>query len=307
VVKDENTSVWEVLSGAGVHTAGVASHFYFTEERGIRQGFAEFDNEGATNIKDSNPDIASPRIVPRAIAKLGELGKAGGRFALFVHLFEPHSTYVTHDEYPIEGKGLEGLEEKYDYEVKFVDQWVGKLVDGLAAAGLADGTAIVLVSDHGEAFGEHRVGGERMFFHGQTLYDELLHVPIVIIVPGVAPRAVDTPVMLVDVGPTLADLMGAAPAPDWAGKSLVPALAGETLPARPIVAELLPAPAWNHDAKAMIDVDGKTKLVYRVSDNVFELYDLSKDPGEQQNLAATQPEATARMKTAITRWMESQL
>ncbi len=307
VVKDENVSLWEVLSGAGIHTAGVASHFYFTEERGIRQGFAEFDNEGATSIKDSNPDIAAPRIVPRATAKLEELVRGGKRFALMVHLFEPHSTYVTHPEFPIQSRGVEGLEEKYDYEIAYVDRWVGVLVDAVAKAGAAETTAIVIVSDHGEAFGKHRVGGERMFFHGQTLYEELIHVPLIVTVPGVAPRAVDTPVMLIDVAPTLADLLGVAQPPSFTGRSLVPALAGETLPPRPVHAELLPAPSWNHHAKSMLDVDGKTKIIYRVSDNVFELYDLGADPDEEKNLWAERKEDAERMKAAITRWMESEL
>lgn len=300
VILEENTSLWEVLAAAGVHTAGVASHFYFSEERGIRQGFAEFDNDGALSIKDSNADIAAPRIVPRALARLADLKKSGGRFALFVHLFEPHSTYVTHAEYPIQGKGTEGLEEKYDYEVAFCDQWLGKLL-----AGVDDQTAIVLVSDHGEAFGTHKVGGERMFFHGQTLYDELLHVPVMVAVPGVAPRTVDTPVMLVDVAPTVVDLMGATPPASFQGTSLVPALLGEALPARSVRAELLPAPSWNHDARALLDSDGKSKLYYRISENVYELYDLADDPDERKNLIEERRDVADRMKANMARWLES--
>ncbi|MFH1132576.1 MAG: sulfatase-like hydrolase/transferase, partial [Pseudomonadota bacterium] len=134
-LKEEAVTVFEVLKDAGVRTAAVSSHFYFVEKQGITQGVEEWDNSGAKNIKDSNKDIASPRIVPRAIAKLKELAAAKKRFILFVHLFEPHSTYMKHPEYPITKQGVAGLRQKYDSEVKFVDMWFGKLLDGLKEAG----------------------------------------------------------------------------------------------------------------------------------------------------------------------------
>jgi arylsulfatase A-like enzyme len=306
-VLPENVTLFEALRGAGLRTVGEASHFYFTDARGITQGFDEFDNEGAKSIKDSNHDSAAPRIVPRAIAKLRELAGKPQRFVLFTHLFEPHSTYMEHEEFPIHEKGLEGLEEKYDYEIAFVDKYVGELVEAIGAAGVAERTAIVLVSDHGEAFGKHHYGGERMFFHGQTLYDELLRVPLVIVIPGQPARTIDDPVMLLDLAPTLLDLVGAASPKGFVGRSLVPLLEGKPLPPRPVHAELLPAPEWNHDAKMLVDGDGKTKVIYRISDNLFEVYDLGGDGDEQKNLVETHKDVARRMKAAITTWMESEL
>jgi arylsulfatase A-like enzyme len=149
-LNDENLTMFEVLRDAGLHTAGFASHFYFSAGRGATQGFLEFDNEGAKTIADSNTDIASPRIVPRAVARMKQLAAEKKRFAMMVHLFEPHSRYVEHEEFPIQSKGVEGLEEKYDYEIAFVDRWVGELVDGLAAAGVAGDTMV------GPALGSRR-------------------------------------------------------------------------------------------------------------------------------------------------------
>ncbi len=94
---------------------------------------------------------------------------------------------------------MAGLAEKYDYEIAYVDGFVGRLLDAVDKNGLKDKTMVVVVSDHGEAFGVHRFAGQTMFFHGQTLYDELLRVPMLIRVPGVKPAVVDTPVMLVDL------------------------------------------------------------------------------------------------------------
>jgi arylsulfatase A-like enzyme len=305
-VNDENLTIFELLRDSGLHTTGFASHFYFSSGRGATQGFVEFDNQDAKTIAESNTDIASPRIVPRALARLRSLAAEKKRFAMLVHLFEPHSRYVEHPEFPVRSRGVEGLEEKYDWEIAYVDRWVGELVDGLAAAGVADDTMIVVFSDHGEAFGAHRFGGERMFFHGQTLYDELLRVPLIVHARGLRPGVVDTRVMLTDLAPTLAELIGVSPPPMFLGRSLRPALGGEPLPPRPVTAEVLPAPSWKHDLKAFIDEEGK-KIIYRISDNVYELYDLTRDPDELSNLAAREPALLARMKERITRWMETEL
>jgi arylsulfatase A-like enzyme len=177
----------------------------------------------------------------------------------------------------------------------------------VTAAGIGDETMIVLLSDHGEAFGAHSVGGEKMYFHGQTLYDELLRVPLVFVIPGVQHRVIDQPAMLLDLAPTLVDAVKAKIPPSFQGRSLLPAILGEDLPPRAVHAELLPAPEWNHDAKAEIDPTGRWKMIYRISDNLFELYDLSVDPTEQKNLIHDDKKQADAMKHDITKWMESGL
>jgi len=304
---DKNEMLFEALRAGGLDTLGVASHFYFRAERNFTQGFARFDNEGALDIAPSNKDSASPRIVPRAIDALGAYAKSGQRFAMLVHLFEPHSTYMEHDGFPITEHGTAALAQKYDYEIAFVDEWIGKLLDALDASGLAAKTAVVVISDHGEAFGVHTFAGQRMFFHGQTLYDELLRVPLLVRVPGVSPRKVDSVVQLIDVAPTVADLVGVARPGSWVGRSLVPALAGEPLAPAPAYAELLRAPSWDHEAKAMISGDGAWKLFYRMSDSRFELYDLAADPEEKKNLWDERPADGKRMQAALLEWIEGSL
>jgi choline-sulfatase len=306
-VDDGNEMLFEVLQGAGLATIGVASHFYFRDERNFTQGFDRFDNEGALDIAPSNKDIASPRIVPRALAELDKLAAEKKRFAMFVHLFEPHSTYVEHEGFPVTERGTAALEQKYDYEIAFTDRWIGTLLDGLKEKGLADRTAIVIMADHGEAFGVHNFAGQRMFFHGQTLYDELLRVPLLIKVPGVGARTVDSVVQLIDVAPTIAELVGAKRPASWVGRSLVPALAGEVLAERAAHGELLPAPSWKHDAKAMVSGDGRWKLFYRISDSRYELYDLVADPEEKKDLWGKGGEAEAagkKLQEQMLEWIE---
>jgi choline-sulfatase len=273
-----NRTFFEGLAAAGLLPIGIFSHFYFTADRGISKAFAEWSNDGAGTIAESNKDIASPRIVPRVIARLKKAAARKERFVLWTHLFEPHSSYMPHKEFPTTEAGMPGLVEKYDYEIAFADLWVGKLLDAVKQLGLADDTAVVVMADHGEAWGEHKA-----YFHGTDLYDEQLRVPLIIAVPGQQARVIDEPVALVDVGPTLLDMVGAAPVPTMRGASLLPLLEGKPRPARPIVSELMPATAWPHHAVML--VDGDHKLIHRVSDRRWELYDLAADPGEQHNLA----------------------
>ncbi|HUS65877.1 MAG TPA: sulfatase-like hydrolase/transferase [Kofleriaceae bacterium] len=306
-VLDDNTTLFEALKAGGIGTSGVASHFYFERVPGIRQGFDAFDNEGALDIAGSNHDVAAPRIVPKVEAKLAELGAGKDRFALFVHMFEPHSTYMTHDGFPITESGTAALEQKYDYEIAFVDQFIGRVLEAIDKAGLRDRAMLVVMSDHGEAFGVHKVAGQKMFFHGQTLYDELLRVPVLVRLPGVKPSVVDDPIGLIDVGPTVLDALGLAVPDGMLGRSVVARALGQPLPPRPLYAQLLPAPSWNHKWMAMVSADGKHKLIYRVSDRAFELYDLQADPAEKQNLYDSQQELASQLREELTRWIEVDL
>jgi arylsulfatase A-like enzyme len=186
-----------------------------------------------------------------------------------------------------------------------VDHWVGELIAGLDAAGLADSTAIVLVSDHGEGFFTHSYAGKKLGWHGQSLYDDVTRVPILFIVPGTKPHTVDTPVMLLDVAPTILELAGVAIPPEFQGRSLVPALRGQALEPREVHAELLPYPNFNVAEKMVVTADGKEKLVHDQTDNVDEVFDLVADPGEQKNLAFSDEARTKRLRALLAAWVDS--
>ncbi|HEX2572910.1 MAG TPA: sulfatase-like hydrolase/transferase [Polyangia bacterium] len=296
-----NLTFFQVLHDAGLHNVGVFSHFYTKPGVGIDAGFDAWDNADALTLHDSNTDIAAPRITPRVIARLEELAASGKRFALWTHYFEPHSRYMEHPEFPIHQSGLRALEEKYDGEVSFVDLYLDRLFQALKKTGLDKNTAVVVFSDHGEAFGEHRFGGELLYFHGQTLYDELLRVPLVIKVPGTPGRRIDDRVMLIDLGPTVVELGGAQVPPSFRGRSLLGAVLGEPLTPEPVFAELLPAPSWNHAWRAYIE--GDRKLLYKISENSLEMYDLKSDMREQTNLSQREPAAAQTFKEALLRYM----
>jgi arylsulfatase A-like enzyme len=294
-----DTTFFEELAKAGLKAYGVFSHFYLKPENGIAGGFSSWDNAGALTLHDSNTDIAAPRITERVLKKIKELAAKKERFVLWTHLFEPHSKYMDHAEFPAHESGFAALEEKYDGEVSFDDKHIGMMLAALDEAGLTDKTIVVVMADHGESFGEHKFGGERMYFHGETIYDEVLHVPLVIRVPGIAPRVIDDPVMLLDLGPTLLDLAGAPPGPRMEGRSLVPALLGEPLPPVPVFGELMTAPSWQHKWRS-IRMNGY-KLLDKQSEGSMELYDVVHDPTEQHDLADSDRARVREMRAALSR------
>lgn len=320
-VLDDNDTLFEAMKGAGFATLGESSHFYFCDRKkypdtcsdvvswmnsNITQGTDAWDNTGAENIPGSNHDIAGPRIVKKTLTKLDELATSNQKFAMLVHLFEPHSTYMEHKGFEITEKGSASLAQKYDYEIAFEDALVGELLDHLEKTGLAKTTTVVLMADHGEAFGVHKFAGEQMYFHGQTLYRELIHVPLMFRVPGAAPRIAHDVVQLVDLAPTITALFGVPAPASWVGRSLVPALANQPLEPRPAYSELLRAPDWDHEGKSMVTADGKRHVFFRISDSRWEIYDLDADPDEKTNLADSDPKAK-ELEDQLAGWIEGPL
>ena len=312
-ILDDNDTLFEALRPAGFHTIGESSHFYFCDHTckdvknvdgkemhsNITQGADEWDNTDALPIPGSNHDSAGPRIVAKTTKKLEELGKSKQKFAMIVHLFEPHSTYMPHDGYTYKEKGNAAIVEKYDWEVAFEDEQIGKLLDAIDSTGLAANTTVVIMSDHGEAFGVH--AGEAGWYHGMSLYDELLHVPLMFRVPGAKPCVRKDVVQLVDMAPTIAALFGVQPPSTWVGRSLVPALACGELPAMPAYAQLLPAPEWNHEGTSMITADAKHHVFHKVSDNRYEIFDLTADPEEKKNVVDSDPGAK-ELEQQLSNW-----
>src|SRR5262249_10327650 len=115
----------------------------------------------------------------------------------------------------------------------------------------------------------------------------------------------DDVVQLIDMAPTIAALFGVAPAPTWQGRSLLPALAGKALEPQPAFSELLPAPEWDHEAKAMVTADGKHHVYYRISYSRREIYAVEKDQDEKHNVA-DRPGAK-ELERALVAWIEGPL
>ncbi|MCA9631531.1 MAG: sulfatase-like hydrolase/transferase, partial [Myxococcales bacterium] len=185
----------------------------------------------------------------------------------------------THAPYDL-GKGGKTKFERYLSEAEVVDGQLGLLMRAIETAKLDKRTMLIVTADHGEAFGEHG-----RYRHTTTVYDEMLHVPLVVRFPGAMPRRVEEPVSLVDVAPTILDLFDLPTPGTYMGQSLVPLLAGQKVRLdRPLVAD---SPRL---MRAMVFDDGM-KLIVDTRTQLHELYDLKEDPGEKHNLYDEHPEA----------------
>jgi hypothetical protein len=139
-----------------------------------------------------------------------------GPWFLWLHLMDPHAPYTRH---PAHDFG-EDLRARYDSEIAYADAQLGTLLDALDCRPDRDRTLVVVHSDHGEGLGDHGI-----HHHGGSLHEEQIHVPLVVQVPGLAARRVQAVVELVDLLPTLRELLGLEALPTH-GHSLLPHLLG---------------------------------------------------------------------------------
>jgi arylsulfatase A-like enzyme len=208
---------------------------------------------------------------------------AARQFFLFVHTYQVHAPYVPPKEYrdlfvDIPGREAPGLVHQalsYDRETRYTDDQVGPFLATIERLGIADRTIVVITSDHGEEFGEHGGSG-----HGRTVFPEVLRVPLIVAAPGVlAPARSAAPVSILDVAPTLLDLLELEPDTGARGVSLVEAAAGAPLAGRTLVGEVdrmdprrINQVAARRDGRAAIlDVEAGTVRCYGAD-----------DPGEQR-------------------------
>ncbi|AUX37048.1 MULTISPECIES: sulfatase-like hydrolase/transferase [Sorangium] len=286
---EEDTFVAERLKAAGVRTMSAHGHRYFGSFGGLDRGFDVVDMSAAPPEGapwDVDNKATSPALTDAALRLLGTPENTGGRFFLWVHYLDPHADYLRHDDVP--GFGASSQRDLYDGEVAFTDKHIGRLLDAIAAAPYGGRTAIVVTSDHGEAFGEHK-----MFRHGFELWEELVRVPLLVHVPGAAPSRVSARRSLVDLAPTLLDLMRVpgpgegAPATDFlSGVSLLPDVflaPGGQAAARDVLIDM-PAGPYNDARRSFIRGDLKLTISGGAR---FELYDLADDPEERKNLWGT--------------------
>jgi arylsulfatase A-like enzyme len=309
----------ERFRAAGYHTAAFTENGYLIRDFGFADGFAAYtENTGQGGL--SKPAQGEVRLTfGQAETWLG----ANRRFPffLFVHTYEVHAPYRPPAEYQglFADDGLPGQPERpmlrlwftdYDREIRFVDDQIRRLFDALARRSLGETTIVVILSDHGEEFGEH--GGWQ---HGATVYDELLRVPLIFWAPGRVPAGArhTTQVSLVDVAPTLLDMAG-VPAPDTLqGRSLRAAIADGREPAlRPVFAETRARTRWlttsveRQDPPFVAVRRGTGKVIVnrppKGGGRPPVAFDLARDPGE-----AEPQEVTAEEQHAVDRLVDEYL
>ncbi len=291
---DANVFITEAMQPRGIRTGGVHSHLYFDRKKNLNQGFDTWELvEGLTFDSDTDKNVTADKSAAKLQAILADPAFSGKQFFLWAHFGDPHDQYVRHEMCPPEwGKKNR---DRYDCEIHFVDHHVGKLLEWAKAQPFWARTALIVSSDHGEAFGEHG-----MYKHAFRLYDVLLRVPTFFVVPGAAPRRISARRTHLDLGPTIVDLMGLEPLPSFLGETMVPEIFGEPPRDRePIVLELAED---SHNPHYRAVIQGRHKLIVEGEGERGrgrELFDLSADPGEERDLAKEDPTALARMQSVF--------
>jgi arylsulfatase A-like enzyme len=289
VYAKDNVMFPELLDAAGIRTIAGHAHGYF-HDAGFDQGFDRW--EVVPDLKWSNTtdqNVTSKELEGIAERLLSEVGSSpwrgrgdasptkSERFFAWFHFLDPHDQYLPHP-----GIGPYGgtPRDRYDAEVTFTDLYVGKLLDFVASQPWGKRTAILVTADHGEAFGEHH-----QYFHGFELWENLVRVPLIVSIPGVPGRRIDVPRSAVDLAPTVLELLGVPESTEVAGggvatfegKSLVGEFFGAAPESRDVVIDL-PETSDNDRRRAL--VHGDLKLIAFGKGPYFQLFNLSKDPGE---------------------------
>ena len=348
---DELTTLTEFMQGRGYLTAGFIHNQLGGSQGGLAQGYDHLvEKPQARELTPEDRAAGLHTLRPFFEWLRGQDGTRP--LYAYIHTIEPHHPYDGHPDFgpPIsderrqrlnkllpEHRGRMGqldparpdpaevaliaeletelraalpeLWQLYDGDVLTADENVGQVIDALQANGLWEDTIFIVLSDHGEEFLEHG-----NWFHDHSLYQELLAVPLIVRAPGLTDggRRVDVPVSLVDVAPTLADLLGEPADPLWLGRSLLPALRGETLSQAPVWSQRVNLDRKVAGIRALrgdqetARLEGDTKAVLHHEVDRMSLFDLGADAGEQLDLAPADAARVAALRAAIEAWGREQ-
>lgn len=317
---DAVPSMPELFAAGGYFTSLWSQHNVYRTTPALRRGFEAFDD--VPSVPAHRERLADPSQL---------LDDERPSFA-FVHLIPPHQPYeppepfrgsLTEDGEPFDVAGLtlriraeQGkvtpdflryARGRYDENVVFADHLVGRLLESLRQSGAYEDATIVVLSDHGEAFFEHG-----LFLHSEQVYEESLHVPLIVKWPASATgfaATVDDPVSLVDVLPTLVDAAGLGGGQlRTQGRSLLSPALDDVELHRDVYAYTRGRTRAETDPRPVYALrSGRYKLVHDPLAGTYEVYDLEADPGETSDLSSSLPARTALLtdKLLLTRHQNS--
>ena len=289
-LRDSETTLAETLKSAGWTTAGFVSAFVLDRRWGIAQGFDHFmdDFDLTRYTAVGMGDIQRPggEMLDAALAWLRD--NRARKFFAWLHFYDPHAPYEPPEPYKTMYAGR-----LYVGEIAYVDALIGQLTDELTRLGLAGRTLLVVTGDHGESLGEHKESAHAFFVYSATT-----HVPLIFSggYPGLAGRRVPDVARTIDIMPTILELLGLPHEAIGQGLSLVPLMEGRGGPAREAYSESRYARhhfGWS-DLRTLRDAGHRFIEAPRP-----ELFDVSKDPGEVENLASAQPLVVERMRERL--------
>lgn len=281
----------ETLRQQGFATGGFVSAYVLDHRWGIAQGFDRFfdDFDLAKYKTVSMGDIQrrGDQTLEKAIEWV--LDQKSRRFFAWIHFYDPHSPYD-----PPEPYASAYPERPYDGEVAYVDSLVGELVGTLGSHGLLDRTLIVVVGDHGESLGEHHESGHAFFVYGVST-----HVPLIFSGPwrGWGGRRIPSVVRTIDIMPTVLDLLGVQHPPGGQGVSLLPLVLGRAPTEASVAYSESFYPRFHFGWSDLRSIrDERYRFIEAPRP---ELYDVMKDPYEQENLAGRLPQVMDRLRATL--------
>ncbi len=280
-IPQELETLPELLARAGYRTFGAADNFNIGEAMGFTRGFAEFSAKDQGGLRHG-----------KVVSEWRQRLLAGGPYFLYLHHMAAHAPYRRRAPWYDPATPPERREvAAYDSNLSFMDEKIREVFEAL---GLDSNAVLIVTADHGEEFGDHGSAG-----HGNTLYEELLRVPLVLFGPGRVPVGrVAGPVSPIDILPTLRELLGLPPSAQDAGRSLLGSARDGVEPNRALFPmrwdEFAPTPVIR---KAV--VTERHKLILTLPEGREELYDLAADPGERHNLARERPALVAALRAEL--------
>ncbi len=286
VIAPGNNLIFERLKAAGWRTS---MHLPYQLKRGMWFGI-DAGVDRFVGYKNAKLKKHSAKVLAKGLIRDLTDKKRSQPWAAWVHILEPHEPYLKHKNYSFGTSRLD----RYDAEIRAADSWLGRIVKALKKADMSHNTIIVITSDHGEEFGEH---GRN--YHGKQLFEESVRVPLVIHIPGSKQVRVDSPVSLLDVPETIANLVGLEPGPDFGGVSLVGPLVGQTLGRERIVFSECIRGSDKKRRRQLAAIQGDQKAIYFPSKGRTRLFDLADDPKEKVDLASTRPEQFAPLVASL--------
>jgi choline-sulfatase len=290
VLSPEMPTLAETFASAGYDTAAFVSAFVLDRQFGLSQGFAHYDDSldrtSGTASSSLELERRGDRTVEAATRWLST--RATGRpFFAWVHLFDPHDPYA-----PPSPFREQFADRPYDGEIAFTDALVGTLLERVGYG--KSPTFVVVAGDHGESLGEH---GEST--HGLFVYDAALRVPLIIAGEGISgPSILSEPVRLIDVAPTIADLVGIDILPDVEGRSLRSLMTRSTTAEEPpaIYAETYFPQFFMGWAPLRSLRAGRWKFIDAPEP---ELYDVEADPAERTNVIVRETARAESLRRAL--------
>lgn len=293
-----NVTLAEVLRDAGYATAMFNNGNYFGRTPGFFQGFDESHESPLTGYKDDvNPTVEGVTRWLEARAFVSQ------PFFLWVHLMEPHEPYRDYTEPRDFGNAPI---DRYDEEIAHADQAARRIldaIDALQARAPERPIVVMVIGDHGEAFGEHGV-----FHHSFDLHEEAIRVPLLVRAPEVRPGPRAALVSLIDLHPTVLNLAGLPLPKPTPARSLVPPLFDASVPhvggswRTHLYAEVTPDGVYPAEQRALIAPP--YKLLWDLRNGTWELFDLARDPREVVNLFDVRRSVARSLRDRLTRWVE---